>query len=167
MKKSSNYLVRRSPLLLNCSKDFSKVEISMAKSTKIYLIHNNNHHYQPPSNLNNYSYVTERLIPAKPFPVSFKENFDDAFFAKNFSVDENSRIRVPEYAKRQIERIPRGLLKKVDKNRERAIEICLFVLSLIVNKNPKYEWIKKSHPSTKNNVTTRFKRKFKDYVSIA
>lgn len=113
----------------------------MAKSTKIYLIHNNNHHYQPPSNLNNYSYVTERLIPAKPFPVSFKENFDDAFFAKNFSVDENSRIRVPEYAKRQIERIPRGLLKKVDKNRERAIEICLFVLSLIVNKNPKYEWI--------------------------
>lgn len=117
----------------------------MAKPTKFNYNHNYYHYNLPLSNLSNYSYVTERLIPAKPLISGFKEGFDDAFFAKSFDVNENSRIRVPICAKRHLERsIPKSLLDKVDKNKERAVEICLFVLFLIVTNNPKYEWTKLS-----------------------
>lgn len=147
MKRNFNYLVRRSSLHLDSSKDFSKVEILMAKTIKINYNHNNynySHSQVILSNQSYYSYVTKTLIPFKPLLVASRGNLDDVFFDKSFNADANSRIRVPKCAKRHIERIPRGLLNKIGKNRERVVEICLFVLSLIVNKNPKYEWIKLS-----------------------
>lgn len=119
----------------------------MAKSTKINYNHNNFNFKQLPNQSNNlyYSYVTRGLNSVSPLIANVDIDFDDVFFAKSFNVEENSKIRVPIYAKRHLERnVPRFLLRKVNKNRKRAVEICLFVLSLIVNNNPRYEWTKLS-----------------------
>lgn len=126
-RKSVNLNTKKNNLQLTYKKNSQIFRLSQSV---IYYI--NNSYY--------YSYVTKTEDSKNIINKGVDNVFYDNYIAKNFDYQENSQIRVPDGAKRHLQRnIPKSLLNKINTNKERSIEICLFFLSFIVN-NSKYEW---------------------------
>ncbi len=61
-----------------------------------------------------------------PFLLNFK-SLDNDTFPKKFK--DFSVVEIPQQVKRSIERLPKGILFKIDKNKKVAVEKCLVVVS--------------------------------------
>lgn len=139
--KNVSYEVHKEPVLLNF-----KEKINSFISSKVEKIY-----YQPNQLIKYYNsnrslyitYVEEGLKSLNPLFTSASRGFDDDFFANYYDVKAISRIRVPTGAKVHLERrIPNKMLLRVHKDKENAVELCLFLLSIISNKNFNHDWVR-------------------------
>lgn len=138
----ARYEVHKEPVLLNFKEKVNSLISS--KAEKIYYQPNQLTKYNCHSNRSLYiTYVVENTKILNPLFTSTSRGFDDVFFANYYDVKTISRIRVPFGAKVHLERkIPRKMLLSVHKEKDTAVELCLFLLSIISNKNFNHDWVR-------------------------
>lgn len=117
-----------------------------------------------PKPISNTIYVTKHKNRVNPLYTGDAGDFEEYFFDKMPEFISNPDILlIPKGLKREIEKLPRHLLASIDKDRNRAIDVCLLVVSFLMptildeNQNWKSLNAKKLHEILKRKSDNTYK----------
>ncbi|MES2864415.1 MAG: NUMOD1 domain-containing DNA-binding protein [Bacteroidota bacterium] len=139
-----SYEVHKEPVLFNLKSEIYN-PLNFTKSKKINYQSNSFNYSNSNNNYLYYSYVLDDEKSLIPLFKSNEESFENEINTNYYEINSISRIRVPIGSKVHLERkIPKKLLSEVNKNQEKAVELCLLMLSIVANKNLNHSWVRLS-----------------------
>lgn len=121
-------MIRNNKLGTLSSSSFKSFQFSTPTNPLIYVTATDTSSKQAKSSKNKEEALKNKAFRKElnPFLLNFKSLNNDTFPKK---LQDFSVIEIPRQVRRSIERLPKGILFKIDKNKKVAVEKCLVVVS--------------------------------------